>query len=335
MLAWRGFGLLNHNKNTNTFHVSNKRYGDGGNFICGAEQDIVWSQNPPSFIPADKEVTIFKIRNTETFSDGWSAASCTLLFQASTERNITANQAILSPNGGYNAYFGCTGCKTTYFNADGLWHNVAGKLSKGSFNGQRGYFGIGGSTSNSGRLFFHYVWRESAPVTTPGIRVASVRTLPVLYLVRKKTVTLPAAVQPHNAANQKVTWKSSKNKIVSVNKRTGKIKGLRKGKATLTVTTDDGKKISKCRVSVVPRVIKLKRFLRIPKISILSLGSIYQITPTCKPKRATGIVPTYKSSNPKVVSVGKAGIITTRSCGKATVTFKAKGRKVKVNVIVK
>jgi len=64
-----------------------------------------------------------------------------------------------------------------------------------------------------------------------------------------KTYTLKATVAPSNASNKKVTWKSSNSKIATVSS-TGKIKGIKKGTVTITVTTADGKKTAKCKVTV-------------------------------------------------------------------------------------
>ncbi|MBQ9361437.1 MAG: Ig-like domain-containing protein, partial [Lachnospiraceae bacterium] len=46
-----------------------------------------------------------------------------------------------------------------------------------------------------------------------------------------------------------VTWKSSNKKVATVDKN-GKVKGIKKGTATVTVTTKDGKKKAVCKVTV-------------------------------------------------------------------------------------
>jgi len=56
-------------------------------------------------------------------------------------------------------------------------------------------------------------------------------------------------VLPSNANNKKVTWKTSNIKIVKVG-TTGIVKGIKKGIAYITVTSVDGKKIAKCKVTV-------------------------------------------------------------------------------------
>ncbi len=71
-----------------------------------------------------------------------------------------------------------------------------------------------------------------------------------IYSVKKgKTITLKYSITPKNASNKKVTFKSSNKKIATVDKN-GKVKGIKRGKVTITVTTKDGKKTAKCTVKV-------------------------------------------------------------------------------------
>jgi uncharacterized protein YjdB len=61
--------------------------------------------------------------------------------------------------------------------------------------------------------------------------------------------TLTATVFPENAANKKVTWKSSNDDIASVS-NDGKVMAKEVGTAIITVTTQDGNKTANCNVTV-------------------------------------------------------------------------------------
>jgi uncharacterized protein YjdB len=63
-----------------------------------------------------------------------------------------------------------------------------------------------------------------------------------------KTHTLKATVSPGNATNKNVTWTSSNKKVATVSS-SGKVKGIKKGTATITVKTANGK-TAKCKVTV-------------------------------------------------------------------------------------
>ncbi len=86
-------------------------------------------------------------------------------------------------------------------------------------------------------------------VTNP-VKVKGIKFKKKAYNVKKgMTVTLKTTFTPKNATNQEVTYKSSDKKIATVDKN-GKVKGKKKGKVTITVTTKDGKKTAKCTVNV-------------------------------------------------------------------------------------
>ena len=63
------------------------------------------------------------------------------------------------------------------------------------------------------------------------------------------TVELTATVTPDNATDKTVTWKSDKEEIAKVD-ATGKVTAVAPGTATITVTTDDGKKTAECKITV-------------------------------------------------------------------------------------
>jgi hypothetical protein len=63
------------------------------------------------------------------------------------------------------------------------------------------------------------------------------------------TTRLKATVKPADAANKKVEWTTSNKEIATVDDD-GLVKGIKAGKATVTVTTEDGEKTATCSVNV-------------------------------------------------------------------------------------
>lgn len=66
------------------------------------------------------------------------------------------------------------------------------------------------------------------------------------------TIKLSSTVNPDNADNKKVTYKSSDEKIATV-ANDGTVTGVAEGAAEITVTTTDGNKTDKATVTVVPK----------------------------------------------------------------------------------
>ena len=64
-----------------------------------------------------------------------------------------------------------------------------------------------------------------------------------------QTTKLIPTINPSNASNKKVIWKSS-NKAITTVSSTGTVKGIKKGSCYISVVTVDGKKSAKCIVRV-------------------------------------------------------------------------------------
>ena len=90
----------------------------------------------------------------------------------------------------------------------------------------------------------------SLTVTAPPVPVESVKISPEGATLKiGDTIRFTAEILPANADNKGVTWKSSDEKIASVDAN-GKVTALAVGFATITVTTDDGLKTAEATVSV-------------------------------------------------------------------------------------
>ena len=109
---------------------------------------------------------------------------------------------------------------------------------------------------------------------------------------------------------QKITWKSSNSKIVTVNKA-GKLQAKAKGSATITGTVS--KRKYTCKVTVqAPKLNKTSITLKV--------GQTYQLKLSGTNQKIT-----WKSSNSKIVTVNKAGRLSARSAGNATITAQVNG----------
>ena len=150
-------------------------------------------------------------------------------------------------------------------------------------------------------------------------------TIPVMGVTLNKTVltletgaseTLTATVAPAEATNKKVTWKSDKPEIASVDAN-GKVTGVKAGEATITVTTEDGAKTATCKVTVT---IPVKGVTLNKTALTLNIGASETLTATVAPADATNKKVTWTSSDAAVASVDANGKVTGVKAGEATIT---------------
>jgi len=139
----------------------------------------------------------------------------------------------------------------------------------------------------------------------------------VLNLVIGEEALLTATIVPENATDKSVTWESSDTNVATVDN--GKVTAIAKGKATITVRTNDGNHIAKCFVAIesVTGVSLSRNILR------LALGVTVTLTATVIPENATNKTLFWESSNTDVATVDN-GKVTAKAEGEAIATVTTK-----------
>ena len=178
---------------------------------------------------------------------------------------------------------------------------------------------------------------ESKPVVIPVTSVTLNKTKE--SLLKGKTTTLTATINPTNATNKGVTWSSSNNSVATVD-QSGKVTAVGKGTATITVTTKDGAKKATCTITVTeeskPVVIPVTSVtLNKTKESLLK-GKTTTLAATINPSNATNKGVTWSSSNNSVAIVDQSGKVTAVGKGTATITVTTKdgGKKATCTITV-
>ncbi len=131
-----------------------------------------------------------------------------------------------------------------------------------------------------------------------------------------KTTIITPTVSPKSASNKDVTWKSSDNDVVTVNKN-GKLTAKAPGYAVITCTSVDGGKTAECTVFVNQPVKSVK--LNKTK-AIIDIDEKLTLKATIKPSNASNKALKWTSSNKKVVKVTSKGVLKPVSTGTATIT---------------
>ena len=138
-----------------------------------------------------------------------------------------------------------------------------------------------------------------------------------------KKLTLKAKVNPANASNKALTWKSSNTKIAKVASN-GVVTGVKAGTVKITATAKDGsRKSATCTVTVRQSVSKIT--LSKTNVVLPKKGSSYKVRVTVAPKNAYNKNVAVKSAKTKVAKVS-ASTVKSGKTVKITAVKKGKTR---------
>ena len=140
-----------------------------------------------------------------------------------------------------------------------------------------------------------------------------------MALTEDDTKQLTAVISPSNASIKTVTWKSLDPKYATVDEN-GVVTAVSAGMATISVTTDDGKKTANCHVTVKAKIIPVTGVSLDHTSLTLIEGESETLTATVAPENATDKSVTWKSSNTSVAAVSSSGVVTAKAAGVATIT---------------
>ena len=198
---------------------------------------------------------------------------------------------------------------------------------------------------------------KNATVLTEGVQqrscsvcgeteTASVAKLPATIALNVKG-TIPLKVKQSftvkvtmGAGDRVVSWKTSNKKVVSV--KNGRIKGLKAGKSvTITVKLASGKKarfkVKVQKAAVATKSIKVTNTAtgkNQGKKATLKRGQSLKLKAALTPVTSLQKV-TWSSSNKKIVTVSKSGVIKAKKKGRATITVKSGNKKYNIRITVK
>lgn len=137
-----------------------------------------------------------------------------------------------------------------------------------------------------------------------------------LTLALNSMMSLKAKLKPANPDDKTLVWTSTNPSVVSVDEN-GRIAGLAAGKATIKVTTCNGKSAS-CKVTV--KAIKPKSLTFSKLYVTMHPGETFQTGLKLKPENTSYPGATYTSDNTSVATVDASGVITAVGVGTATIT---------------
>lgn len=142
------------------------------------------------------------------------------------------------------------------------------------------------------------------------------------------------AIKSQNSQDYVKRWSSSNSSVVSVGRKTGKLKAKKKGTAVITVTMASGAKAT-CKVTVSTKTIKATAISFPKKKTTMRVGETMELNLTVKPVTASDKI-TYVVSKNGVLSLTKDGKIKAKKTGVAYVKATTKsGLTAKCRITVK
>lgn len=133
------------------------------------------------------------------------------------------------------------------------------------------------------------------------------------------TFELVAQINPYNADNKELEWKSSDETVATVDQN-GVVTGVETGvgrEAVITVTSKDSGVYATCIVRVTKDVVGVELDCQYKRIEA---GKEFQLTAIITPSDATNTNVVWTSSDSEVASVDATGKVTARSAGTAVIT---------------
>jgi uncharacterized protein YjdB len=195
-------------------------------------------------------------------------------------------------------------------------------------------FNQGGESVRSNVATATIEQQRSAADPEPIANVTAIKSPQKTFgIVKGKTLKLPVVTYVKGKIKAKLTYKSANKKIATVT-AAGKVKGVRAGKTTITVTADNGKRL-KLKIVVAKKKVKAKAIRLVKPPKSIKKGQTKWLTAKLSPAAPTGLIVKFKSSKKSVIKVDKAGRITAVKKGTAKITVSIGAKKKTYTIRVK
>ena len=263
--------------------------------------------------------------------DGFKTASCTVTVSGTptTDRVVTGvslNKTALTLNVGAGERLTATVNPGNAYNKAVTWSSSDSSVATVDRYGyvygvKTGTVVVTVRTNDGGKTAACNVTISNNGTVVPVTSVSIVRNESYIALKEGASKRLSVKVLPDNASDKDVTWTTSDAGIVTVDSN-GYITGVNDGTATITVTTDDGRRTDTCRVEV----ISTSQWVSVTGVRVnlinttIPVGFTDRIRYEVTPANASDEEVQWSSSNTDVAAVDAYGSVEAKRTGTAVIT---------------
>ncbi len=286
---------------------------------------VTYASSNPEIVTVDEEGIITGIKAGEsiitvTSEDGNKTDECKVTVKKIPVTEITIDKAILAIEEGGKEILtatvvpeNATNKKVTYESSN---PEIVTVNEKGIITGVKAGESIITVTSEDGEKIktctVIVTKREgSEEIKVTGIEIRSEKST----IEKGEILTLSVEIEPTNATNKRIIWRSSNAEIISVDDK-GKIEGKGEGKATIIAVSESGGEIAskeiEVKISVIGLIVESRKEIEI--------GEEKEIEIEITPSDATNKRVTYTSSDESKVKVDENGKIKGISEGESVIT---------------
>ena len=151
---------------------------------------------------------------------------------------------------------------------------------------------------------------DNGPIAVTGITLNKT----TLTLTSGQQETLEAIIEPENATNKNVTWRSSNDNNAMVSPG-GIVTALVPGDAIIFASTEDGGKTALCTLTVQSTQIAVTGITLNKTELLLTSGDQETLTATVAPDNATNKAVAWTSSDTRLAQVSQNGVVTALNPG--------------------
>ena len=299
------------------------------------DTDVTWKSSNPEVAPVDENGTVQALSEGQaviTASAGGKSATCTVTVSKKTVpvTSVTLDRSSLTLEKGQAATLVATVSPEDATDKDVKWKSTNPEVAPVDENGtvqalSEGQVVITASAGGKSATCTVTVTKKTVPVTSVTLDKSS------LTLEEGQTTTLVATVNPADATDKDVKWKSTNPEVASVDEN-GTVQALSEGQAVITASA--GGKSATCTVTVSKKTIPVTSVTLDRSSLTLEEGQAATLVATVSPTDATDKDVKWKSTNPNVAPVDENGTVQALSEGQVVITASAGGKSATCTVTV-